>query len=90
MKQMVPMVVLAMCACGPNGEENQPAPNSAALNAVLPPSGPASRQEAVVPRPADQSQIDRMILAGYTPHGDHLHPPGVKECPMAQGSNAVM
>ena len=30
------------------------------------------------------------ILAGYTPHGKHLHPPGVKECPFAQGTEAVM
>ena len=41
--------------------------------------------------PKDQAELDRMILAGYTPHGNHLHPPGVKKCPLAQeGNEAVM
>ena len=31
-----------------------------------------------------------MILAGYTPHADHLHPPGVNECPLTKGSEIVM
>jgi hypothetical protein len=45
---------------------------------------------ALIPTPTDPAQLDRMILAGYTPHGKHLHPPGVKECPLTQGSEAVM
>ena len=40
--------------------------------------------------PKDQAQLDRMILAGYTPHMDHLHPPGVNECPLTKGTEAVM
>jgi hypothetical protein len=31
-----------------------------------------------------------MILAGFTPHGDHLHPSGVHECRLIKGSEAVM
>jgi hypothetical protein len=41
--------------------------------------------------PKDQKELDRLILAGYTPHGEHLHPPGVKNCPLAkEGNEAVM
>jgi hypothetical protein len=41
--------------------------------------------------PKDQKELDRLILAGYTPHGNHLHPPGVKNCPLAkEGNEAVM
>jgi hypothetical protein len=36
------------------------------------------------------AQFDRMIIAGYTPHGDHLRPPGVNQCPLIKGSEAVM
>ena len=49
-----------------------------------------SRPPSVLPKPEDQAELDRMILAGYTPHADHLHPPGVKSCPLAQGGEAVM
>ena len=53
-------------------------------------AAPASQAAAVVPKPEDQAQLDRMILAGYTPHADHLHPPGVNECPLTKGTDAVM
>ena len=53
-------------------------------------AGPKSKAPLVVPLPKDQAELDRMILAGYTPHGNHLHPPGVKKCPLAKGSEAVM
>lgn len=51
---------------------------------------PTSKPALVIPKPADAAQLDRMILAGYTPHSDHLHPPGVNECPLTKGSETVM
>jgi len=53
-------------------------------------TAPASQPAPVVPKPEDQAQLDRMILAGYTPHAEHLHAPGVNECPLTKGSEAVM
>jgi hypothetical protein len=57
---------------------------------MLPAQSRQSQPPKIIPMPKDQAELDRMILAGFTPHGDHLHPPGVKECPLAQGSEAVM
>ena len=74
--------------CGQDSEERssmpQPAPTDAAATEQT------SKPPAVVPLPADQAQLDRMILAGYTPHADHLHAPGVEQCPLAKGTEAVM
>ena len=87
MKRFLLFVALAAGAC--QRQEQQ----SAAVPARAPdevPKAPASKLPAVVPMPKDQAELDRMILAGYTPHGTHLHPPGVKECPLEQGSKAVM
>ena len=90
MNRLLVLIILATCACGRDEQQG---------NAVLPQTtpgvsaasrGPVSKPPAVVPMPKDQAELDRMILAGYTPHGRHLHAPGVKECPLAQGTEAVM
>lgn len=91
MRQLLLLVALGTFACSRAPEERASAPEPAALpeaNAVQP-----ARSEAplVLPLPKDQTELDQMILAGYTPHGDHLHPPGVKNCPLAkEGNEAVM
>ena len=90
MKYLVVMIALAACACERQAEEGTAAPTPAASDPVIATQAPSSKPPAVVPKPRDQAELDRMILAGYTPHGSHLHPPGVKECPLAQGSEAVM
>ena len=76
---------LAACGSGTDGNE---ASSSVPVEQRV--EAPASKPAAVVPKPAEQAQLDRMILAGYTPHADHLHPPGVNECPLSQGTDAVM
>ena len=83
------LLTMALCACGQRAEENAAQPASVPSAAVVP-DAPMSKPPAVVPLPKEQAEVDRMILAGYTPHADHLHPPGVKECPLSQGSEAVM
>lgn len=84
------LIALGAASCDRDAEQsatqNAPAPRQV----DLPAQAPASQIPALVPRPKDQAQLDRMILAGYTPHADHLHAPGVNECPMSKGTEAVM
>ena len=88
MKRLLIVIVLAACAC--DRQEQESAPPLTVPNGVLASQGPTSKPPAVIPMPKDQAELDRMILAGYTPHGTHLHPPGVKECPLTQDTEAVM
>lgn len=90
MKRLLLLVALAVSACGEEPPTNAAVGDPAAADAVLPAQGPKSEPAKVVPQPKDQTEVDRMILAGYTPHGNHLHAPGVKSCPLAQGNEAVM
>ena len=87
MKQFLLLIALGAGACGRGERQSvaEPTPSNVEV-----PTAPASQPQAVVPMPDDQAELDRMILAGYTPHGSHLHRPGVKECPLSQGSQAVM
>ena len=84
------MIALATSACDRQPQQSAVTPAPASANEVLASQGPTSKPAEVVPLPKDQAELDRMILAGFTPHGTHMHPPGMKECPLAQGSEAVM
>ena len=88
MKRLVLLIAFAVCACDREPGENANAP--AVPDAALSTQAPLSKPAAVVPLPKDPAQVDRMILAGYTPHMDHLHAPGVNECPLTKGTEAVM
>lgn len=90
MKRLILLLAIGASACERAPDEQAAVPPPAAPDATLPAPAPASQANAVVPRPEDKDQLDRMILAGYTPHADHLHPPGVNECPMTKGTEAVM
>ena len=90
MKTAIMLLALGVSACGREAEEGESTTAPAAAANVLQDLAPATRTDAVVPKPADQAQLDRMILAGYTPHSDHLHAPGVNECPLSKGTEAVM
>ena len=86
MHRFLLVVALGACACDRDSDD---------ISMASPPrpelqSAPASQPAPVVPKPQDQAQLDRMILAGFTPHADHLHAPGVDECPLAKGSDTVM
>ena len=87
LKSLIVTIALAAAACEgrtPDSvDETPPAvPNVAAA--------PSSKPAPVVPMPKDQAELDRLILAGYSPHGKHLHSPGVNECPLIKGNEAVM
>ncbi len=90
MKRMLPLIALAAGACDREAPDRAAVPAPAAPDAALSIQAPASQAAKVVPLPQDQAQLDRMILAGYTPHADHLHPPGVNECPLTKGTEVVM
>jgi hypothetical protein len=90
MRHLLVLIALTACACERQAEKRAAVPTPAVADPVIATQAPSSKPPAVIPRPSDQAELDRMILAGYTPHGAHLHPPGVKECPLAQGNEAVM
>ena len=91
MRHLLLLIALGSFACNRAPEERASAPKPAeSLQTV---SAPAQQSKAplVLPMPKDQNELDRLVLAGYTPHGEHLHPPGVKNCPLAsEGNEAVM
>lgn len=90
MKRLVLLLAFGLVACGPETSQDAAIPTPAAPDATLPGAGSAQKSGGVLPKPKDQAQLDRMILAGFTPHGEHLHPPGVNQCPLTKGTEAVM
>jgi hypothetical protein len=91
MRQILLLIALGSCACDRGAEERASAPRPAAPPEVVTTQAQQSKAPLVLPLPKDQKELDRLILAGYTPHGNHLHPPGVKNCPLAkEGNEAVM
>ena len=90
MKRLVMLIALASSGCDTKPEVDATERTPAASEAMVPTDARQTQPPKVVPLPKDQAELDRMILAGYTPHADHLHPPGVKSCPLAKGGEAVM
>ena len=90
MRGLMLLLALGIVACDQKAKESAAVPSPAAPDATLPGQAPARSSAEVVPKPKDQAQLDRMIIAGYTPHGDHMHAPGVNKCPLSKDSEAVM
>lgn len=88
MKGRVLVIALLVSGCEREPQSSPAVGSSDTVQAVIPVQ--TSKPAPLVPVPQDQAELDSMILAGYTPHGDHLHSPGVKECPLNQGTKAVM
>lgn len=93
MRKAFILVALCSAACDRQVDDRTPTaapasvqPEFAAQSAM----SKMSKAPALIPRPKEQAELDRLILAGYTPHADHLHAPGVKECPLTKGSDVVM
>lgn len=90
MNKLMLLVTLALCGCDRGERESAQVSAPAAPQNVTVAPVAQSKAPLVTPLPKDQAQLDRLILAGYEPHMDHLHPPGVKSCPLIQGTDAVM
>ena len=89
MRQILIAMALMVGGCDRQTQPAAEAPPAGGAE-IIATNGAQSKIPAVVPLPTDQAEIDRMILAGYTPHADHLHSPGVNECPLSKGNDAVM
>lgn len=89
-KPIILLLALGVSGCDRDAQENAAARSTAGPGTIPTTTDRVSQPPMVVPRPKDQAQLDRMILAGFTPHSDHLHPPGVNKCPLIKGSEAVM
>jgi hypothetical protein len=99
MRRIALLLVLGACGCGKEAEQaaQQPpaqAPRAAAAAAPMAPQSsvagaPATMKPAMLEVPKDKSQLQRMLAMGYTVHEDHMHPPGVKECPFNMGGSIV-
>ena len=87
-KILLVMVLLGAGACEGESQDST-APVIAAENVLASP-GPVSKPPQLIPIPKEQAEVDRLILAGYTPHADHMHAPGVNECPLTKGNDVVM
>ena len=90
MKRLIALLMLGACACDSEPQEKVATPPAAMPEAGMAKDERISKAPLVLPMPKDQAELDRMILAGYTPHEGHLHPPGVSKCPLADGKEAVM
>jgi hypothetical protein len=90
MKPLLLLIALGVCACDQDTQKSAATPPPAAPDVLAPTQTRTSKAPLVIPMPKDQAELDRLILAGYTPHGTHLHPPGVNECPLTKGTEAVM
>lgn len=88
LRRLVLLIAIGTSACEREPPNIPQTRDPDTLEAIVPTR--TSKPASVVPKPADQEQLDRMILAGYTPHADHLHAPGVNECPLTKGTDAVM
>jgi len=90
MKPLLLLIALGVCACDQEPPQRPATPPPAAADVLAPTQTRTSKAPLVIPMPENQAELDRLILAGYTPHGTHLHPPGVNECPLTKGTEAVM
>lgn len=91
MRHLLLLFALGAFACNQAPDERASAPDPEAPREVSATQPARTEAPLVLPLPKDQKELDQMILAGYTPHSDHLHPPGVKNCPLAkEGNEAVM
>lgn len=60
------MLILAGCSREP--EEGAAVANVGEMPAAA--QAPVSKPPPLIARPADQAELDRLILAGYNPHAD--------------------
>jgi hypothetical protein len=90
MRSLLVLFALCLVACDREPEQEATRPSPAEIENLIAGKGLVSKPRAVVPMPKDQAEVDRMILAGFTPHDTHLHAPGVNECPLSKGAEGVM
>ncbi|HVM21874.1 MAG TPA: hypothetical protein VM308_01040 [Sphingomicrobium sp.] len=94
MRRTAIVLALLLWGCGRGGDapasapEAQPGP-AAADTMAAPAGGQSPMKAALIEVPGDKQQLERMLAMGYTVHEDHMHAPGVKECPFNMGGSVV-
>ena len=95
MRRFAILLILAVCACAkPAAQQAQRQPKSAlvtstsAAQSAMPGKTSAAMHFIAVPK--DKAQLDRLLAMGYTVHNDHMHPPGVKACPLDNRASSVV
>lgn len=80
-------------ACAPEGQEGQAQSPELSAGKVEVPAAAAAAVPAASSQlmaiPDDPDALKRLEAMGYTIHGDHLHAPGVTDCPK-MGDGPVM
>ena len=89
MNRFLLLTLIATAGCAQESDRGEPPPPSPAQEVAVPMQPKVTKTEAVLPLPEDKAQLERMVTMGYTPHDDHLHPPGVKECPISMGGDPI-
>jgi hypothetical protein len=95
MKWFAIILLLVVSACGnridPKPRQDLPK-ETAAVKVLAAQSAMAGKgvEMHLIPIPKDKAQLDRLLAMGYTIHEDHMHPPGVKECPFDKTGGGVV
>ena len=87
MKRWMALVAIGLAGCGQEaGGDESAAPTTLSSGPRSTPAGaPAATKAALLAVPEDKDELQRLVDLGYTPHDDHMHPPGAKECPLMGG-----
>jgi hypothetical protein len=94
MKWFAIVLLFGLGACSKQADTQQtaarplPATNAASQSKAVEKQGMA--MSALIPIPKDKVQLDRMLAIGYTVHENHMHPPGVKQCPFDTAGGSVV
>lgn len=90
MRWLAILLLLALAGCGRQADSKaaQPVTRAAAAQSMI--AGKSSAEMRLIPIPKDKAQLNRLLAMGYTIHGDHMHPPGVKECPFDKNGGGVV
>lgn len=96
MKRFVMILLLGLACCGRQADlsgAQAPVAKPIAFPATAAQSAmpvKAGAEMKLIPIPKDKAQLARLISMGYTVHNDHMHPPGVKSCPLDKNGASVV
>jgi len=91
------LLLLALAGCGKEADPkyqradvSKPAADAIAATAQPMIGGKAAAEMHLIPIPTDKAQLNRLLAMGYTIHENHMHPPGVKSCPLDKRGGGVV